>query len=214
MTEQQARAALVATLAARAQQRDARAGQLIIKIISSIVEGLQSWLLSLATPRTPPPLPQGMIKLPPLPPLGPLRLWEPKPMMRERKPRMNKPSIEHLSEGLQRLMNDHFHAKPGAVTHIPAQRDDDDLMLSDAIDELAALRAWKAQAESLLRALARLDLINYSESDTWVCLLCSATTPHLLDDADDNDTQARLHHITDCPVTLAKALLAESEAST
>ena len=81
--------------------------------------------------------------------------------------------------------------------------------LTMAIKDLIALRAWRVQAEPLLRALARLDPINYSESDDWVCLLCSATTPHLLDDADDNDTQARLQHAATCPVTLARALLKE-----
>ena len=100
-------------------------------------------------------------------------------------------------------MNDHFHVKPGAVTHIPAQRDDDDLMQNDAIDELAVLRVWREAAIQLLQGFVR--EVTMCDGDHQWCLLCDGAVAII---------GTPLHHITDCPVTLARALLAESEAST
>lgn len=65
-------------------------------------------------------------------------------------------SIEQLGDALQRLINSHFNMQPMARTRIPAQRDDDDLMLSAALDELAALRTFRDSAIPLLGAAVSL----------------------------------------------------------
>ena len=72
--------------------------------------------------------------------------------------------------------------------------DADEDLLTKGIERLERLRKWRARAEPLLRALTehamRPDMPDY-------CAYCSSSDQHM----------------PDCPVTLAKALLAESEAS-
>jgi len=101
-----------------------------------------------------------------------------------------KPSIEEIRDGLQRLINSHFHQEPSARIRIPASRDDDDLMVSDAITELAALREWRAKAEPAL-----LDFLNDHRDEDGDCLFCQQPR--------------RVAHKDDCSVTIATALLGE-----
>ncbi len=75
-------------------------------------------------------------------------------------------------------------------------------ILEDAITELAALRAWRERAVPLLRALVGDRLIDINGS--WRCCLCGATCAY----------GATITHAASCqPITLARVLLAESEAS-
>ena len=73
--------------------------------------------------------------------------------------------------------------------------------LTRAIHDLVALRTWKATALPLLRALLPVAIWQrcYGEGDFY-CSCCLVDLP-------------QAHHTTDCPVTLAKALLAESETN-
>ena len=68
--------------------------------------------------------------------------------------------------------------------------------------ELATLRAWREAAIQLLQGFVR-EVIMGDGDHQW-CLLCDGTVAII---------GMTLHHITDCPVTQARALLAESEAS-
>jgi|SRR5579859_5568518 len=69
-----------------------------------------------------------------------------------------KHSIKEIQDGVQRLINSHFHQEPSARMRIPASRDDDDLMVSDAIKELAALRIENA-AQSVWIKKAKIFLV-------------------------------------------------------
>jgi len=69
-------------------------------------------------------------------------------------------------------------------------------MVKDALDELAALRAWRDRAVPLLRALA--DDYRYFDED-GNCTFC--------------ENRRADEHKWDCDIAQARALLAESEAS-
>ena len=75
------------------------------------------------------------------------------------------------------------------------------LVIRDTVDEVAALRTWQAAALPLLRVLADAR-IAYNRDGYEECLFCPWDAYML---------PKELGHAADCPVTLARALLAESE---
>lgn len=124
-------------------------------------------------------------------------------------------SIEQIRDGVQRLINSHFRQEPSARIHIPASRDDDDLMVSDAITELAALREWRAKAEPLLREIVDVQMVYEENLRRWRCPFCDALLNR--DDVvlaiEDNplwqSAQQQIPHAAKCPIPIARVLLGE-----
>lgn len=83
--------------------------------------------------------------------------------MSEMKPPMFDRVVTHerAREAAHRLVNSHFRQEPRARASIPANEDDDDLVITDYItQQIAAARELRATQEALIKANGEIDLRN------------------------------------------------------